>query len=289
MNIDKTIEFLKNKNKLPIDDLKTLLKKGTEVLKQEINVIQINAPVAIVGDLHGKFDDLLNMFLLNGEVENQKYVFMGDYVNRGLNSILCFAYLIALKIKYPERITLLRGNHESRKICEIYGLVGEIEKKYSSIEPFEWFVETFQALPLAAVVNGSVICIHGGLSSSINTINDIETINRFQEIPSSGSFCDLVWSDPTDEIEDYKESPRGAGILFGKKVLESFLDKNNLTLLVRAHQLVQSGYKYDFGEKCLTVWSVPNYCNRCSNSASVFHLDENLTRSFKHFETISDF
>eukprot|EP01155_Anaeramoeba_flamelloides_P034877 Anaeramoba_flamelloidesc16078_g1_i1.p1 GENE.c16078_g1_i1~~c16078_g1_i1.p1 ORF type:complete len:100 (+),score=21.88 c16078_g1_i1:39-338(+) len=99
MNIDKTIEFLKNKNKLPIDDLKTLLKKGTEVLKQEINVIQINAPVAIVGDLHGKFDDLLNMFLLNGEVENQKYVFMGDYVNRGLNSILCFAYLIALKIK----------------------------------------------------------------------------------------------------------------------------------------------------------------------------------------------
>lgn len=136
-------------------------------------------------------------------------------------------------------------------------------------------------------MNGRVLCVHGGLSPDIRTIDQIRTIPRNQEIPHEGAFCDLMWSDP-DDIETWQVSPRGAGWLFGSKVTHEFVRVNDLELVARAHQLVQEGHKYMFDETLVTVWSAPNYCYRCGNIASILALDEKLNRSFKDFQAVPD-
>ncbi|KAJ3444557.1 serine/threonine-protein phosphatase 6 catalytic subunit [Anaeramoeba flamelloides] len=289
MNIDKILNKLKKKETLETNDLKLLLEKGVELLKSEPNIVQVTAPVAIVGDVHGQFYDLLKIFEINGDVGDKKYIFLGDYVNRGTFSILSFGYLLALKIKFPDQIIMLRGNHECRSLCEVYGLKNEIERVYSNTDPLDWLIETFCTLPLGAIINNSIFCIHGGISELIETITDIETIDRFREVPKSGKFTDLLWSDPTEEVQLYKESPRGAGVLFGKKVLNQFLEKSNLTSIVRSHMMTEEGYKYHFGEeKCLTLFSCPKYCYYGTNFGAVLNIDKDLNRSIKVFEAVPD-
>ncbi|KAJ6235075.1 serine/threonine-protein phosphatase 6 catalytic subunit [Anaeramoeba flamelloides] len=289
MNIDNILNKLKNKETLETNDLKLLLDKGAELFKAEPNIIQVTAPATIVGDVHGHFYDLLKLFETNGEIGDKKYIFLGDYVNRGVFSVLSFCYLVSLKIKFPDQIIMLRGNHESRQICEVYGLKTEIERIYSNTDPLDWLIETFYNLPLAAIINNTILCIHGGISDLIKTIDDIETIDRFQEVPTTGKFTDLLWSDPTEEVEMYKESPRGAGRLFGKKVFDEFLEKNNLTLVIRSHMYVEEGYKYHFGEeKCLTIFSSPKYSFSCNNVGAVLNIDQDLNRTFKVFEGVPD-
>jgi serine/threonine-protein phosphatase 6 catalytic subunit len=141
---------------------------------------------------------------------------------------------------------------------------------------------------LAAVIDGRILCVHGGLSPDIATVDHIRLLNRNIEIPHIGSFCDLMWSDPED-IEGWQPSPRGAGWLFGSKVTTEFNYVNGLELVCRAHQLVNEGYKYHFPDKNLiTVWSAPNYCYRCGNVASIIAFDENLDREVKSFRDVPE-
>lgn len=143
-------------------------------------------------------------------------------------------------------------------------------------------------MTLAALIDGRVLCVHGGLSPDVRSLDQIRTIPRNQEIPHEGAFCDLMWSDPED-IETWQVSPRGAGWLFGSRVTTEFCRVNNLELICRAHQLVQEGYKYMFPDKNLvTVWSAPNYCYRCGNVASILALDSALQREFKIFNAVPD-
>lgn len=137
------------------------------------------------------------------------------------------------------------------------------------------------------VVDGKILCVHGGLSPALLTLDQIRTIPRNQEIPHEGPFCDLMWSDP-EEVDGWKLSPRGAGWLFGTRVTNEFAHRNNLELIARAHQLVQEGYKYMFNNVLVTVWSAPNYCYRCGNVASILALDEKLNRDFKVFNAVPD-
>jgi len=138
-------------------------------------------------------------------------------------------------------------------------------------------------LTIAAVIDGEVFCVHGGLSPDIRTIDQIRTIDRLKEVPHEGPFCDLVWSDPEDMETAWAISPRGAGWLFGHQVTKEFNEVNGLKLVCRAHQLVQEGYKFMFDEQLVTVWSAPNYCYRCGNVASILAFDENLDYSPKLF------
>lgn len=210
----------------------------------------------------------------------------GDFVDRGHNSVETFELLLCLKAQYPDRITLLRGNHECRQITQVYGFYEECVRKYGNANPWKYCTDVFDYLNLAAVIDGRVLCVHGGLSPEIRTLDQIRTIERQQEIPHEGSFCDLMWSDPED-IETWAMSPRGAGYLFGAKVTAEFNQINGLDLICRAHQLVQEGYKYMFPEKSLvTVWSAPNYCYRCGNVAAILSFDENLEREFKLFREV---
>ena len=281
---DKWLEDLKELRCLPEEDLKLLCEKAKEIFIEESNVQNVSAPVIICGDIHGQIHDLIELFKKGGDIPNSRYVFMGDYVDRGYNGVEVLELLLALKIKYPEHMTLLRGNHESRQICFAYGFYEEITRKYGNANAWEYFTDLFDYLPLAALVEGKIFCVHGGLSPYISTVDQIRLINRKMEIPREGVFCDLMWSDP-DDIETWIISCRGAGWIYGWKVVDEFTHINGLELICRAHQLVMEGFKYWFEKKNLcTVWSAPNYCYRCGNKASILKISSDLSRTIDYFD-----
>jgi serine/threonine-protein phosphatase 6 catalytic subunit len=285
---DKWLESLKECKCLSEHDLKLLCDKTKEILMEESNVQPVSAPVTVCGDIHGQFYDLLELFRTGGQIPNSKYVFMGDYVDRGYNSVETLELLLCLKLKYPGHITLLRGNHESRQICFSYGFYEEISRKYGNANPWRYFNDLFDYLPIGAIIEGKIFCIHGGLSPLISTIDQIRLLNRKQEIPHEGAFCDLMWSDP-DDIETWIVSCRGAGYIFGWKVVSEFNRINDIELVCRAHQLVNEGFKYWFRDQNLvTVWSAPNYCYRCGNKASILKLGPNLERKFDLFNAVPE-
>ena len=287
MNIDQCISDLKANKILPERDLRRICEKVKELLIEESNVQPVCAPVTICGDIHGQFFDLLELFRIGGDIPGTNYIFIGDFVDRGYNSVETFELLMCLKIKYPSHVTLLRGNHESRQITLVYGFLDEVMKKYGNSNPWNYCMEVFDLLPLGATVNGEIFCVHGGLSPEIKTIDQIRLIERNQEIPHEGAFCDLMWSDP-DSIETFVMSNRGAGWLFGSKVTQEFNHINDLKMIARAHQLVQEGYQYWFDEILATVWSAPNYCYRCGNLASILEINENLERKFITFKEVPE-
>ncbi|KAK3343863.1 Metallo-dependent phosphatase-like protein [Lasiosphaeria hispida] len=217
-----------------------------------------------------------------------RFVFLGDFVDRGYFSLETFTLLMCLKAKYPDRIVLVRGNHESRQITQVYGFYEECQTKYGNASVWKACCQVFDFLVLAAIVDGTVLCVHGGLSPEIRTIDQIRVVARAQEIPHEGAFCDLVWSDPED-IDTWAVSPRGAGWLFGDKVATEFNHVNGLKTIARAHQLVNEGYKFHFPEKSVvTVWSAPNYCYRCGNVASIMMVDTGLNTKFSIFSAVPD-
>jgi len=223
--------------------------------------------------------------LANG---HQNFIFLGDFVDRGYFSLESFTLLMCLKAKYPDKVTLVRGNHESRQITQVYGFYEECQQKYGNASVWKSCCQVFDFLALAAIIDGKVLCVHGGLSPEIRTLDQIRVVARAQEIPHEGAFCDLVWSDP-DDVETWAVSPRGAGWLFGDKVSGEFNHVNNIQLIARAHQLVNEGYKYHFASQdVVTVWSAPNYCYRCGNVASIMTLGEDLNPDFKIFSAVPD-
>ncbi|KAF6126536.1 protein phosphatase 4 catalytic subunit [Phyllostomus discolor] len=187
------------------------------------------------------------------------------------------------EVRYPDRITLIRGNHESRQITQVYGFYDECLRKYGSVTVWRYCTEIFDYLSLSAIIDGKIFCVHGGLSPSIQTLDQIRTIDRKQEVPHDGPMCDLLWSDPEDTT-GWGVSPRGAGYLFGSDVVAQFNAANDIDMICRAHQLVMEGYKWHFNETVLTVWSAPNYCYRCGNVAAILELDEHLQKDFIIFE-----
>jgi len=282
-NLDRQIEQLKRCEKLKENEVRSLCLKVREILVEEGNIQRIDTPVIVCGDIHGQFHDLMKLFKVGGNVPDKKYLFMGDFVDRGYNSVETFELLMALKVRYPDRIMLIRGNHECRKITQVYGFYDECLQKYGSISVWRYCTEVFEYLSLSAIIDGTIFCVHGGLSPSIQYLDQIRTIDRRQETPEDGPMCDLLWSDPEDQI-GWGVSPRGAGFLFGSDVVSEFNLKNHIDIICRAHQLVMEGYKWHFNKSLLTVWSAPNYCYRCGNVAAILKLNENNQPNFTVFD-----
>ncbi|CAN1812489.1 Phytochrome-associated serine/threonine-protein phosphatase [Linum perenne] len=282
MDLDQWISKVKEGQHLLEDELQLLCEYVKDILIEESNVQPVNSPVTVCGDIHGQFHDLMKLFQTGGHVPETNYIFMGDFVDRGYNSLEVFTILLLLKARYPANITLLRGNHESRQLTQVwslflvYGFYDECQRKYGNANAWRYCTDVFDYLTLSAIIDGTVLCVHGGLSPDVRTIDQIRVIERNCEIPHEGPFCDLMWSDPED-IETWAVSPRGAGWLFGSRVTSEYNHINNLDLVCRAHQLVQEGLKYMFQDKGLvTVWSAPNYCYRCGNVASILSFNENM-------------
>lgn len=264
--------------------MRKLCQAASELLMEENNVQPVLSPVTVVGDLHGQFYDLLQLLSpeVGGEPPDSSYVFLGDFVDRGHNSVETLSLLLCLKLKFPGHVTLLRGNHESRQITQVYGFFDEINRKYGNASVWRHCVTCFDTFGIGAIIDGKVMCVHGGLSPDIRTIDQIRAINRQEEIPHEGAFCDLVWSDPEERLTSvpWQLSPRGAGFLFGARVTDEFCHVNRLDLIARAHQLVMEGKQYHFPNKNLvTIWSAPNYCYRCGNVAAILTLGDDGTET----------
>jgi len=361
-DLDKAIAQLRACRPIPEAQVREICHKARELLIEEGNVVTVTAPVTICGDIHGQFHDLMELFRVGGDVPDTNYLFMGDFVDRGFYSLESFLLLLCLKVRYPDRMTLIRGNHESRQITTVYGFYDECLRKYGSANVWRYCCEVFDYLALGAIVlgasstlqpsnetstgtqstnitstqeyidndieievlnsegdilhrfprkkdqannviqrssksgsptktgppgsgasghsggtsgnaGGAVLCVHGGLSPLIDTVDKIRLLDRKQEVPHEGAMCDLLWSDP-DEIDGWGLSPRGAGFLFGADIVKVFNHTNDLSLIARAHQLVMEGFKEMFENSIVTVWSAPNYCYRCGNVAAILELGE---------------
>lgn len=259
-----------------------LLEKATEILESEENTLQIQGPITVCGDIHGQFYDLLELFSVGGKPPEQNFIFLGDYVDRGFYSAETFLLLIGLKCRWPSKIYLIRGNHESRQVTEDYGFYEEVLRKFDA-EVYKFFLGAFNALPLAAVIDKCVLCVHGGLSPDLKLISDIDAIERCVEPPETGIFSDILWSDP-DSVKGFCESQRGAGFIFGGDVTEKFNHNNDIKFICRAHQVAHDGYQEWWDGLLYTVWSAPNYCYRGGNAACVFELGVGATeKKFKIF------
>ena len=271
---------------MPESDVQELCSKVIELLIEEANVQHLHTPVTICGDIHGQLHDLLTLFKTGGECPGTQYLFLGDFVDRGFYSLETLLLLLALKVRYPDRIALIRGNHESRQITTVYGFYDECVRKYGSVNVWRYCCEVFDYLALGAIVGGAVFCIHGGLSPDIDTVDQIRVIDRKQEVPHEGGMCDLLWLDPED-VQGWAILPRGAGFLFGNNEVQQFVHRNDVSLIARAHQLVMEGYKEMFDGGLVTVWLAPNYCYRCGNIALVLTITDDLERHYKVFEAVT--
>ena len=288
MNVDQIIDKLLavRGNKpgkqvdLGEDEIKFLIGKSLQIIKVQKMLVELEAPLHVCGDIHGQYYDLLRIFEHCGYPGEYNYLFLGDYVDRGKQSLETVCLLLCYKIKYPEKVTLLRGNHESSVTNRIYGFYDECKRRYN-IRLWKSFTELFNYLPVAALIDDKILCMHGGLSPDLKSIENIKDISRPTEIPDNGLLCDLLWSDPDKEAVEYDENDRGVSVIFGEKVVTDFNKKNDLDLIIRAHQVVDDGYEFFANRQLITIFSAPNYCGEFDNSAGIMIIDDSLTCSLK--------
>ena len=299
-------DHLAQEGRLHIEAAFQLIDKAGKIFYDEPNVLELSAPIVVVGDIHGQFYDLLTLMNEAGPMPATTYLFLGDYVDRGnFSTEVCF-YLYALKCKYPRQIYLLRGNHECRAISSHFNFQKECSTKYTN-GIWQAFVNTFDMLPLAAVVtndDGRYLALHGGIGPKLESIDSIKELNRFREPLEAGVLVDILWADPEeedvlegmndDEIDDWKSitfdanQARGCSYTFGNAAIQAFLKRNGLKCLLRGHSVMQKGYKrHFFGENseepmCITVFSAPNYCSKYQNLGAYARISSSGTHITTH-------
>jgi len=265
-----------------------ILKDGSAILRKESTVVDIDAPITVCGDIHGQFYDLMKLFEVGGNPASTRYLFLGDYVDRGYFSIECVLYLWSLKMLYPKTLFLLRGNHECRHLTEYFTFKTECKIKYSE-EIYDTCMDGFDCLPLAAIMNQQFLCVHGGLSPEVHTLDDIRKIDRFREPPAFGPMCDLLWSDPledygTEKTSDHfsHNSVRGCSYFYSYQASCDFLQRNNLLSIIRAHEAQDAGYRMYRKSQAtgfpslITIFSAPNYLDVYNNKAAVLKYENNV-------------
>ncbi|KAK8203392.1 3',5'-cyclic-nucleotide phosphodiesterase (PDEase) (3':5'-CNP) [Zalaria obscura] len=286
------LQFLKQhfyrEGRLTEEQALFIINEGTKVLREEPNLLEMDAPITVCGDVHGQYFDLMKLFEVGGDPADTRYLFLGDYVDRGYFSIECVLYLWSLKIWYPNTLWLLRGNHECRHLTDYFTFKLECKHKYSE-RIYEACMESFCALPLAAIMNKQFLCIHGGLSPELHTLEDLKSINRFREPPTHGLMCDILWADPLEDFGQEKTQEyfvhnhvRGCSYFFSYPAACAFLEKNNLLSIIRAHEAQDAGYRMYRKTRTtgfpsvMTIFSAPNYLDVYNNKAAVLKYENNV-------------
>ncbi|RDA87628.1 hypothetical protein CP532_3807 [Ophiocordyceps camponoti-leonardi (nom. inval.)] len=286
------INFLKQhfyrEGRLTEEQALWILQQGTELLRAEPNLLEMDAPITVCGDVHGQYYDLMKLFEVGGDPAETRYLFLGDYVDRGYFSIECVLYLWSLKIHYPKTLWLLRGNHECRHLTDYFTFKLECKHKYSEVV-YDACMESFCSLPLAAVMNKQFLCIHGGLSPELHTLDDLRNIDRFREPPTQGLMCDILWADPLEDFGQEKTSEyflhnnvRGCSWFFSYPAACAFLEKNSLLSIIRAHEAQDAGYRMYRKTRTtgfpsvMTIFSAPNYLDVYNNKAAVLKYENNV-------------
>uniref|UniRef100_A0A8C5IN95 Serine/threonine-protein phosphatase n=1 Tax=Junco hyemalis TaxID=40217 RepID=A0A8C5IN95_JUNHY len=262
------------------NEIRGLCLKSREIFLSQPILLELEAPLKICGDIHGQYYDLLRLFEYGGFPPESNYLFLGDYVDRGKQSLETICLLLAYKIKYPENFFLLRGNHECASINRIYGFYDECKRRYN-IKLWKTFTDCFNCLPIAAIVDEKIFCCHGGLSPDLQSMEQIRRIMRPTDVPDQGLLCDLLWSDPDKDVQGWGENDRGVSFTFGAEVVAKFLHKHDLDLICRAHQVVEDGYEFFAKRQLVTLFSAPNYCGEFDNAGAMMSVDETLMCSFQ--------
>ncbi|XP_030460071.1 serine/threonine-protein phosphatase BSL1 [Syzygium oleosum] len=260
-----------------------------QLFMHEPTVLQLKAPVKVFGDLHGQFGDLMRLFdeygfpSTAGDITYIDYLFLGDYVDRGQHSLETITLLLALKIEYPENVHLIRGNHEAADINALFGFRLEcIERMGENDGIWAWtrFNQLFNCLPLAALIEKKIICMHGGIGRSIHSVEQIEKLERPITMDAGSIILmDLLWSDPTenDSVEGLRPNARGPGLVtFGPDRVTDFCKKNKLQLIIRAHECVMDGFERFAQGQLITLFSATNYCGTANNAGAILVVGRGL-------------
>ncbi|MCP9257404.1 Serine/threonine-protein phosphatase [Dirofilaria immitis] len=250
-------------------------------------------PIRICGDIHGQYSDLLRLFDRGGFPPFVNYLFLGDYVDRGRQNLETISLLLCYKVKYSENFFLLRGNHECSVINRIYGFFEECNRRYQSVRLWQTFQEVFNTMPFTGLVAGKILCMHGGLSPQLKSIDQLRQITRPIDPPNPSIHIDLLWSDPDGSIKGWQANNRGLSYTFGPDVVIEMCQKLDIDLIARAHQVVQQlsiniheffspGWLRIFANrKLVTIFSAPHYCGQFDNAAAMMNVDESLVCTFQ--------
>ncbi|QID88257.1 protein phosphatase Q [Saccharomyces pastorianus] len=251
-----------------------------EIFLNQPTLLRLQAPIKIVGDVHGQFNDLLRIMKLSGPPSDTNYLFLGDYVDRGKNSLETILLLLCYKIKYRDNFFMLRGNHESANVTKMYGFYDECKRRLNS-KVWKMFVDVFNTLPLAAIIQDKIFCVHGGISPDLHDMKQIERVARPTDIPENGLVTDLLWSDPDAQVSDWSENDRGVSYTFSKRNVLDFCAKFKFDLVIRGHMVVEDGYEFFARKKLVTVFSAPNYCGEFQNWGAVMSVTTGMMCSFE--------
>ncbi|KAJ8559512.1 hypothetical protein K7X08_003570 [Anisodus acutangulus] len=236
-------------------EIRSLCTACKEIFLQQPNLLELEAPIKICGDIHGQYGDLLRLFEYGGFPPEANYLFLGDYVDRGKQSLETICLLLAYKIKYPENFFLLRGNHECASINRIYGFYDECKRRFN-VRLWKTFTDCFNCLPVAALIDDKILCMHGGLSPNLTDLDLIRNLPRPTDVPDSGLLCDLLWSDPSREVKGWGMNDRGVSYTYGPDIVAEFLMQHDIDLVCRAHQVVEDGYEFFAERQLVTKTSV---------------------------------
>jgi protein phosphatase len=249
--------------------IRRLIRCATMGFQASPSVLRLRGAFVVVGDIHGNLDDLLRIFERHGYPPDQRYLFLGDFIDRGTHSLEVLLLIYALFVKYPSHVHLIRGNHETRASAKSHGF-SEICALNLSQKAFRLFLKSFAQMPIAAVLNNRILCVHGGIAPGVHTLAQLEAeIERPLVNVATSCAVDILWSDPLDGVNGFRPSTRGMGCFFGSDQLEGFLDDNGLECLIRAHEWFDAGMDWPFGPdgRCLTVFSSSNYCGKGNRGA----------------------
>ncbi|KAK9920171.1 hypothetical protein M0R45_028730 [Rubus argutus] len=281
--IQRLLEGRVNRGKrIPLieTEVRQLCITAKEVFLRQPNLLELAAPINVCGDIHGQYHDLLRLFELGGFPPDANYVFLGDYVDRGKQSIETICLLLAYKVKYPDNFFLLRGNHECASINRIYGFYDECKRRFS-VRLWKVFTDCFNCLPVTAVIDDKIFCMHGGLSPELENLDKLRAIERPVDVPDQGLLCDILWADPDRDIKGWGENDRGVSYTFGPDRVAEFLMKHDMDLICRAHQVVEDGYEFFAERQLVTIFSAPNYCGEFNNAGALMRVDKSLLCSFQ--------
>jgi len=260
--------------------LKALCTAAREVFLSQNALLELEAPLKICGDIHGQYHDLLRIFEYGGFPPDSNYIFLGDYVDRGKQSLETITLMFAYKNKYPENYFLLRGNHECASITRIYGFYDECKRRYN-IKLWKQFCDVFNCLPVCGLIDEKIICMHGGLSPELTNMEQITRLVRPTDVPDTGLMCDLLWADPEKGINGWAENDRGVSYVFGEDAVGKFLENHGMDLVCRAHQVVEDGYEFFAHRQLITIFSAPNYCGEFDNAGAIMTVDESMCCAFQ--------
>ncbi|UJR09464.1 hypothetical protein I4U23_013702 [Adineta vaga] len=288
MDIDNLLERLLTVRKsesqgtsvsLTEQEIDFLCGRSKEIFLSQPMLLELKAPIKIFGNLHGYYDSLLHFLEQGGWPPESNYLFLGNYVDRGKQSIEVICLLLAYKIKYPNNIFLLRGNHECSSINRIYGFYDQCKRQYN-VKLWKTFNHCFNCLPAAAIIGEKIFCCQGGLSPDFQSFDQIRQIQRPTDVPDHGVLHALLWSDPDKDIKRWNENDASVSYCFGVEIVYEFLNQHNLDLICRSHQIVENGYEFFADHHLVTIFSAPDYCEEYDNDGAIMSVNENLTYSF---------